>query len=381
MLTQQMVALDRAPLPDALPGTRLDALDGLRAVAILLVMGSHYFSRWTPPHHDVSLYPYGSRFAEFFPFAYGHLGVGLFFLISGFVIRLTLQRSADAGSFAMRRWARLFPAMLVCSLVTFAFASWSGLWVFAPRTPLDLLPGLTFLHPVFWRTAFGLELQAMDWAYWSLFVEAIFYALAALLWFGAGCGRARGWRSSLALGLVGLALLGRLGLGLGASGAWQTAIDYLLLPAFLPWLAAGVAVYELRAAADDRAAGAALASSALCIAFDGAMIGGADLLARALVVGVFLLGAMRPQTMGLLRSKPMQRIGCASYPLFLLHQNIGVSVIAHAPHRLGSGWLAVIVPLLVAGFFVISALCLYRWWEEPVRRALLRVAPPQRLAV
>jgi len=63
---------------------RIDTLDSLRVIAIGMVMLFHY------------LYLYNGKFYEIAYlqkelFKYGYLGVELFFIISGFVITLTLK--------------------------------------------------------------------------------------------------------------------------------------------------------------------------------------------------------------------------------------------------------------------------------------------------
>lgn len=40
-----------------------------------------------------------------------------FFLISGFVITMSLEKCIDFGDFIFRRWLRLFPAMLIASIL------------------------------------------------------------------------------------------------------------------------------------------------------------------------------------------------------------------------------------------------------------------------
>ena len=89
---------------------RLLFMDGLRGIAIILVFFYHAYSdQWA------KFTPYGDRFDSFFLFRYGEYGVPLFFLISGFVIAMTLEKCTTFRNFMFRRWIRLFPAMLVVS--------------------------------------------------------------------------------------------------------------------------------------------------------------------------------------------------------------------------------------------------------------------------
>jgi peptidoglycan/LPS O-acetylase OafA/YrhL len=75
-------------------------LDSLRFFAVLLVI----FSHWLP----------NSEFVEFFP-TMGHVGVGIFFVLSGFLITgvLTRLKSKDRGTalkiFYFNRVLRIFP--------------------------------------------------------------------------------------------------------------------------------------------------------------------------------------------------------------------------------------------------------------------------------
>jgi peptidoglycan/LPS O-acetylase OafA/YrhL len=115
-------------------------------VAILLVFFFHAFVRWP------DLVPYGHAYSNIFQ--YGLFGVRLFFMISGFVILLTLEKRTGFVDFMLRRWLRLFPAMLIASIVLFATAP-----LFPERpggmpTLRDLIPGLTLIDPVVWLLHF-----------------------------------------------------------------------------------------------------------------------------------------------------------------------------------------------------------------------------------
>lgn len=106
-----------------LPTTaRFAYLDGVRAFAVLAVLGIHWGTQYTPLGGG------------------GFIGVDVFFVLSGFVITTALWRSRlDGGSvprawaaFVARRARRLYPALLgLCLLGPL-------LWLVAPGAPLPI---------------------------------------------------------------------------------------------------------------------------------------------------------------------------------------------------------------------------------------------------
>jgi len=53
---------------------------------------------------------------EFSCYKFGFFGVQLFFMISGFVILMSLEKTEGFFHFIYKRWIRLFPALLIASL-------------------------------------------------------------------------------------------------------------------------------------------------------------------------------------------------------------------------------------------------------------------------
>ena len=118
---------------------RILVLDGLRGLAILLVFLFHGYYIWD------KTYPFGDLFKDNILVRYGDLGVQLFFLISGFVILMSLEKTSGFIKFIKNRWIRLFPSMLICSVIIFITAG------FFYERPLgipgwkSLLPGILFV--------------------------------------------------------------------------------------------------------------------------------------------------------------------------------------------------------------------------------------------
>ncbi|MCC3776014.1 acyltransferase [Streptomyces sp. UNOB3_S3] len=161
---------------------RLYALDGLRLVAALMVALYHYGGR----DGDVSR-AWGASPRHEFPhlsaaFAYGCLGVQIFFVISGFVICMS-GWGRPLRSFFASRAARLYPAYWAAIvLVTLVFAL---PWVtYRTVSPSDTLVNLSMLQqPVGADRVLGVC--------WTLWAELRFYALFALFVVLPGASRRR----------------------------------------------------------------------------------------------------------------------------------------------------------------------------------------------
>src|SRR5580704_5880782 len=143
---------------------RLEGLDALRGIAAAAVMIYHYtiwYAQETGGHAPPGLS---------FSFPYGNLGVDLFFILSGFVIMMTLESGVSPRDFLISRFARLYPAFLASMGLT--VISGVALGEFGPPYDLArLLANLTMIPGLF-------NARAIDGSYWSLFYELAFYALA-----------------------------------------------------------------------------------------------------------------------------------------------------------------------------------------------------------
>jgi peptidoglycan/LPS O-acetylase OafA/YrhL len=150
------------------------ALDGLRAVSILLVLTVHL--RLIGPQSKVLL-PAG-----------GFLGVDMFFVISGFLITSLLlseyrqNGSISLKSFYYRRALRLFPALAAVLLFAFFVAVFLGSFSALGLSPVRL--SSTIFYFTNWIRAYEGTDSWFLFHFWSLSVEEQFYLLwPALLLF------------------------------------------------------------------------------------------------------------------------------------------------------------------------------------------------------
>jgi len=148
-------------------------LDLLRFFAACIVMVFHLaFWSWAFPAGQIALASHGvADFQTWDTFApFGWAGVQIFFVISGFVIVVSAERSS-AHKFFVSRFTRLVPAVWICA--TIALLAW--LLVDAGMRPLSLL-AMYVRSVAFFPTG-----AWIDSVYWTLGVEICFYALVFVL--------------------------------------------------------------------------------------------------------------------------------------------------------------------------------------------------------
>lgn len=343
---------------------RFASIDGLRTVAILAVVAFHYCYRWGPPVNPETLYPYGSALAG--PgLRFGAYGVHLFFVISGFVIAMTLERCNTPREFIVRRYARLAPAMFLFSVITFAAMH------VIPRAPFPerwvwFVSSMTFIDPVLLnRVAPSVGFQSIDGVYWSLYVEVQFYALACLVYFTTRK------RFRLMMGLLSAFACGFLLVRIPLASPIS---NNLLIPFFLPWFLMGIGFHTL-ALRSEWTVGVCLICLGTLELFAQDVAGARDAVPAGVVMLIPILFAaavwFRP-FVAFLSWKPIVMIGAASYGLYLIHENVGVSILHSLPPMNGLG--GAIAAVAVAAACCAVAVASFRWIEAPVSRRIRSLA-------
>jgi peptidoglycan/LPS O-acetylase OafA/YrhL len=347
------------------PEARLSSLDGLRGVAILLVLGFHYF------HATPIYYPFGDALEWIHVFKYGFLGVELFFLISGFVIAMTLEKCSTPLDFVIRRFARIWPALLICSIVTFiVLATSTSHYASDVNTSyVNFLPSLTLTPNIMWSWAFP-KIDFIDGPYWSLLVEARFYLIALIVfWTFDRKHFARNLVIFTYLNILLRALLQRL---IPGSNQIYSAI---LVPDFMPWFAAGAVFYDLYLGRIGKKLSILLLASMFFViartsTFDAARSPLVISVISFFFFSIFWFVATKPSYVNILQARWLVFIGVCSYSVYLLHNGIGLTVISMLPNNLGSTALEIALVLLVAvamvAFGYLSFLCV----ERPFRKII-----------
>ena len=348
---------------------RIASIDGLRTIAILAVVAFHYCYRWGPHVNSGSLYPYGAALADLPGVRFGGCGVQLFFVISGFVIAMTLDRCSTPREFVVRRYARLAPAMLLFSAATFAAMH------VIPRAPFPerwvwFVSALTFIDPQHLnQIAPSIGFDSIDGVYWSLYVEVQFYALACLIYFGAG------QRFRVIMGLLSAVACGLL---LVRIPLVSPVSNNLLIPLFLPWFVMGVGFYSLALRA-EWSVGALLISLGTLELLAQGTAGVRDSVPIGVVLLVPILFAaaiwFRPLA-SVLSWRPIVVIGGASYGLYLIHQNLGVAILHSLPPM--NGVVGALAAISVAAGCAGLAVASFRWIETPASRLIRDLLLPAR---
>jgi peptidoglycan/LPS O-acetylase OafA/YrhL len=328
------------------PDFRLQEIDVLRGLAALTVVFSHYF-------------PYWSRYLDDFPVivpnALGHDAVKLFFVISGFVIFVTLERCRTVLDFAVLRFSRLYPAYWM----SLALATLLGVALFGESLWLGgLVVNATMLQQFL---GFG----HLDNVYWSLTVELAFYANAAWLF---ACGLHRRTRTIVLIWLL-LAAVWALSGGPSAAPVdelveakrrdwWSLlfALDYA------PYFAMGILFYRARRHGWQWQTLAlvllAAAVEFLINSWHGLAVAGAAALLFALAVTGYLR---------FLVLRPALWLGAISYSLYLVHRNLGYATLTWL-HEHGVA-AAPAIGAATLGALVLATLLTYAV-EQPASRRI-----------
>jgi peptidoglycan/LPS O-acetylase OafA/YrhL len=362
--------------------TYYPALTGLRAVAAFAVFGFHH-------RHLQGLGTAGLGAVLRAVLGELHIGVSIFFTLSGFLItkRYAARRfdGAEWRRYLLHRAARIWPVYLLLVLVTFAASYFTEGQAHPSRWLTELAASLTLLKGLSEQWYLTGITQS-----WSLTVEECFYLLAPLaFWLGWRYRPGRAW-PLLAAGLAALGLSIYAAVpALGSPLFVLKATIFGRLPEFL--LGAAFAWFAPRRgrgwATVGGAAGMLLVLGLLISvqhvthavslsSYVGVLLNNWLL---PLATGWLLHGlATEPSWLAWLLSTPLwQRLGRASYCFYLLH----IGVLPDTLNPLLHTWLPAGPALAVsAGLLVVASLALHYYFEQPAHRWLLAWLSPTRRA-
>ncbi len=319
---------------------RLGELDALRGLAAFGVMVFHYTTLY-----GINI---GHTNPPSFEFPEGDYSVYLFFMISGFVIFMTLENARAASDFIVSRFSRLYPAYWASVAVTAAFVYSMGLKG-QQIEPWELLVNLTMFQQAF-------HVRHLDGAYWTLQIEMYFY-IQILFWFKLRQLPRIRWIVLLWL-LVSVVF--EVSDRRGTPLSWTLA--QFLMVQHIPFFAMGIQFYRIykersRAILDHFLIGLALVT----IWF---VRGPTFALVAVFCAVVFLLFVYRKAKW--LNNPVFAFLGLISYSLYLIHESIGFIVIWHLEHDCGlSSTLSIVVAALVS---LVLATLLAKVVERPSMR-------------
>ena len=339
------------------------ALDGLRAVAVVVVLLFHQGFTWMTG---------------------GYVGVSVFFTLSGYLITslLVLEHRSTGrvalGAFYRRRVKRLMPASLLC-LSGVSVLAWAGRYPNATALRGDVVGAA--LQVANWRAltrgvSYAQLIQGgaspVD-HFWSLAVEEQVYWVWPLAFMGLAYVSRR--RGSMLVAVTAIAAAAVVAAPLIAAH-WGPDVAYWSTPARLGEILVGAALavwldrWRARPTWWRWIAWPSLALvlwAAVALPIDHGLayqgwFGAGSLITAALILGLQTHGVLRT----LLSTAPLVWLGRLSYGVYLYHWPIYLLLDERTVGRHG-----VVLFALRAACTMVVALCSYVLVESPVRRSAL----------
>lgn len=314
---------------------RYTELDAIRGIAALMVVFFHYTIRYGEI--------YGYSVAPAFTFEIGRYGVQLFFIVSGFVIFLTLDKTTHAVDFIVSRFSRLYPAYWVAVILTFTIVSLFSL----PGADVGIrsaVINLTMIQQF-------IKVPHVDGVYWTLLVELSFYTIMYVLFVTKLIRK--------------IEIISILWLFVIMAAEYLETYQFVQIPGYIKFILmlkygnlfiAGIMFYKLMC--NSRLLNYMIILLALAVEY---FIAPDLIYLIAIYFGVFFFfvkGYLK-----FLSAKPLVFLGAISYSLYLIHQNIGYVVIRHLDaYGISGEFSIIVVPLMVS---ILLASLIQRYIEQP----------------
>jgi peptidoglycan/LPS O-acetylase OafA/YrhL len=353
---------------------RIEFANTLRGLAALAVLVSHYFDFFwnhrdlvaretnTAPLPEHYLAPFYVGWAA--PGAgldWGAYGVGLFFLISGFVIPFSLKRETWRG-FAVRRLMRILPTYAVGFSLTL-WMIWLGGQYFHKNWPYTFAQVAIHYFPGIRDVMMS---PRIDGVIWTLELEMKFYVVCALLmtwlrrnslkvfWVPAGLFVVAMFAGSM------LENLGHYDVML-----WRQAINAMFVAQYLIFLFIGIAfhyLYQGRLSASKAVGWVSLLFAFFCVTWWRSLYRVEFDAAINYLLALLTFAAAYALRERFHRHRVFDFLARISYPLYVIHCVSGMVALRILIDRSVPAWLALAI---VTSAMLVLAWLLHRMVEAP----------------
>ena len=292
---------------------RLALVDALRCFAALWVVMFHL----SEGNHIPTLLAAIPGWLKYIVFDAGHLGVPVFFVLSGIVMVATTFRvpmnTANAANFVARRLVRLAPpyyAAVALGVLVIAAKHRSGQSGIEMPSVTDILGHLAFLQGF-------LGINNIITVFWTLCVEVQFYiAFAVLLWLANQTRSGEAFQKTRSMWMWASALLALLWpTGLIDSIGWQGGF----IAFWFSFMAGVLCGQTLTGTKQSRYIAIGYCALVLLI---GVASKNSFTVAAGLTGLAFCFLVNGSAKLGFLSSYPVQKIGLISYSLYLFHSPV-----------------------------------------------------------
>lgn len=293
---------------------RITELDALRGIAALAVVIFHFT-------HNTQTGIYG--------FNIGCIGVDMFFVISGFVIFMSIQKITSWKDFVWSRFSRLFPTYWTCLTITTILCIAKLHSIYFTKKSYELTNNILIKYAAN-LTIFQSYLMTdnIDGSYWTLLVECVFYiGIVFLLIF----------KFTKRIEVIGM-LTVLLSLLCAVDGVFNSLVfkqllHYVPLIAYFPLFFGGILLYKIKFEGITfyRILGFLLTYLVQTIIFKNGYHNNTYVTYNQYILtlgGIYILFVLFLfNYLGFIINKVTIWLGKISYSLYLIHQYVGMSIV------------------------------------------------------